>query len=139
MAFTKPNFVSSSIASQVSGGRRPEDLVFPRSDGGYLRDETALKFLHRVCDELGMRRVGRHQLRHTFATGIVARHHDTRTAQLLLGHSSVAVTERYLHVVPELLREAVVSLDRPLAPSKFGHPVGSEAPEPVAASPSRGQ
>lgn len=47
-----------------------------------------------------------HSLRHTSATELLRSGISIYTVQKLLGHSSLAVTERYLHVFPEDLREA---------------------------------
>lgn len=40
-----------------------------------------------------------HWLRHTYATHLVANRVDLKTVKELLGHSTIAVTEKYLHVI----------------------------------------
>jgi integrase/recombinase XerD len=47
-----------------------------------------------------------HSLRHTSATELLRSGISIYTVQKLLGHSSLSVTERYLHAIPEDLREA---------------------------------
>lgn len=46
-----------------------------------------------------------HSLRHTAATNFLKSGYNLHEVQKLMGHSSVSVTERYLHLVPNDLRE----------------------------------
>ena len=48
-----------------------------------------------------------HDLRHTFASELIMKGVDIKTVQEYLGHCSVAVTERYLHVAPNQKRVSI--------------------------------
>jgi integrase len=52
-----------------------------------------------------------HSMRHTFASRLVRRGVDLYTVGTLLGHSTVKVTERYAHLNPQKLAQAVSLLE----------------------------
>ena len=53
-----------------------------------------------------------HDLRHTFASQLVMKGVDLYTVKELLGHSTVQMTERYAHLKPEKMREAIGKLEK---------------------------
>ncbi|MBI4057069.1 MAG: tyrosine-type recombinase/integrase [Elusimicrobia bacterium] len=57
-----------------------------------------------------------HDLRHTFASHLVAKGVDLYTIQALLGHSSYEVTQRYAHLAPNQKRVAVEVLSSKWTP-----------------------
>src|SRR5262249_25063751 len=67
--------------------------------------------LGRVCYLAGLRTIGWHTLRHTFASHLVMRGGPGTAVQTLLGHSSITTTMRYAHVAPSTLRSAIDMLN----------------------------
>lgn len=53
-----------------------------------------------------------HDLRHTFASWLVSEGVELIKVRDLLGHSSITMTERYAHLIPNRLESAVAVLDR---------------------------
>ena len=53
-----------------------------------------------------------HDLRHTCASRLVQRGADIYEVKEILGHSNVTTTERYAHLAPGDLREAMSKLVR---------------------------
>ena len=61
----------------------------------------------RACESAGVTNFRFHDLRHTFASALVQRGVDLYRVQRLLGHRDGRMTQRYAHLAPENLREAV--------------------------------
>ncbi len=80
--------------------------VFAQLNGrpfGARQDWEAWKRLLKVA---GVRDARLHDARHTAATMLLQQGVAPRVAMQLLGHSQIAMTMHYTHVVPELAREA---------------------------------
>jgi integrase len=88
------------------------ELVFPSFRTGQPFVEVGKAF-RRACKTASITGLRFHDLRHTFASRLVARGVDIITVKELLGHSSVRITERYTHSQNEQRRQAVRKLDDP--------------------------
>jgi integrase len=70
-----------------------------------------MAFMH-ACRKVGISDFRFHDLRHTFASLLVQRGVDLYRVQRLLGHRDARMTQRYAHLSPENLKEAVTVLDQ---------------------------
>lgn len=95
---------------------KPKEWLFPgRTDhkGDFPINSKVVWF---ACYEAAKRaglegKVHPHVLRHAFATHLLDADTDLRTIQVLLGHSNLEQTARYLHVSKRHLNAAVSPLD----------------------------
>ena len=67
---------------------------------------------------MGLRRIGWHRPRHTFASYLVMRGVTLKAIQEMLGHATIEMTMPYAHLSPDASKEAVRLLDR--VPSSSG-------------------
>ena len=94
----------STLLLQILRGwwkvKRPEQWLFPgQASGTHITTdavEMACKKAHQLC---GIPKpITPHSLRHAFAVHLLEQGNDIRRIQLLLGHRSLATTQRYLRI-----------------------------------------
>ena len=76
---------------------------------GHLHPQSVHKIIVRACGH------NPHSLRHAGATAAYRATRDLRAVQAMLGHASMAVTQRYLHVDEDGLRAVALGAGLPLA------------------------
>jgi integrase len=88
------------------------DLVFHSKVCTPFTQRNIERGLHNAMKKAEIEDFRFHDLRHTFATRLVQEGRDLYKVQVLLGHKSPIMTQRYAHHYPESLREAVEVLDK---------------------------
>ena len=97
------NLEAHRILSSLKGA--PGDRIFP--GGGGNRLTTIKKSWTALREAAAISGFRLHDLRHTFASRVKRGGADLYAVQRLLGHSSPMMTQRYAHLQPDDLREAV--------------------------------
>jgi len=109
--------VTRMLSERLKTIQTDEPLLFPARGGG---EKGKLSRVFRaVIDELGLnigisdprQKVVFHTLRHTYASWLVQQGTPLYTVQKLMGHQTMAMTERYAHLAPDHLRMAVQQFD----------------------------
>jgi len=106
-------YMTERVLDMFQGLPGREGLVFPSNTGGRIGQVS--KTFERAAQEIKLNqgivdkrnKATFHTLRHTFASKLVESGTDLYVVKELLGHSTLALTERYSHLRPDNLRAAV--------------------------------
>jgi integrase len=110
------NEIRQALATLPS--RFARKYVFPGPKGKMLTRGECNSPLWRACRKAGLREVGWHVLRHSFASQLAMAGVSLKAIQELMRLSSIAMVLRYAHLTPTVRRDAVALLDG--APKKGG-------------------
>ncbi|MGX9364512.1 tyrosine-type recombinase/integrase [Desulfoplanes sp. PS50] len=114
-------YMTKDVLAMLRGRFRdqsPGELIFPDRTG--KKRVAVSKSFRRAVQDLGFNKgvsdkrqeVCFHSLRHTFASWLVENGTDLFTVKELLGHSTLAMTERYSHLAPNTMRNAIKDLEQ---------------------------
>lgn len=101
--FTVPIDVMSYLQEYaIKWGIRKQQQLFP------FRERNVQKYLQMVSEILGLMNIGTHSFRKFYATEVYKNNgHDIRLVQILLQHSSILITQRYVGVDKEKIEDAI--------------------------------
>jgi integrase len=86
-------------------------FVFTYPDGSQVKETAIQRHFKRACKKAGIEDFRFHDLRHTFASWLVQSGVDLYSVQRLLGHKEFKMTQRYAHLAPENLKNAISVLN----------------------------
>ncbi len=102
--------LADELYALLSARKQNSGYVFQNTYRRPFTGQVLLRRLNRVQRAAGLRKIGWHTLRHTFASQLSNNGIPLRVVQELLGHSTLAMTMRYSHVAPNNLRDAIRTL-----------------------------
>lgn len=108
--------LTSDVVEALRSLPRVSERVFT-CHGRSITYENAWYHLDRACKRAGIRHMGWHALRHTFATDLIARNAPDKAVQDLMGHEKIEMTHRYTHLPQAVLRQAINLLEPNTSPA----------------------
>jgi integrase len=108
------------LLEHKTSGRTNGELVFGRDGGERPFDPATInRRARRAWKQAGLKPIGLHECRHTFASLLIAAGVNAKALSVYVGHSSVATTyDLYGHLMPGNGAEAVGRLDAYLEPAR---------------------
>ncbi len=103
--------LAASLRQELQASPRLAARVFVLADGRTPNRWSGIEALQRGCARAGIRPIGWHVLRHTFASQLVGSGVNLAMIQALLGHSTIEMTMRYAHLSVAHLQASVDVLE----------------------------
>jgi len=108
------NVVFALLAEKKAAGAN-DAPIFVTGRRNPLKARYLVRTFTKARERAGLSDFRFHDLRHTFASRLVQRGIDVYKVQLLLGHKTGLMTQRYAHHCPDSLRDGVRVLEPSLA------------------------
>ena len=89
--------------AELGEGFKEDDFIFKTKCNHPITSEYLRKTCQEICKSNNFRKVGIHELRHTFATRSIEAGIDLRVLQEILGHASYSTTaDIYVHILGQV-------------------------------------
>lgn len=79
--------------------------LFCMRNGCYVTNSSLLKIIQKHAYTVGIKNISPHTFRHTCATHLFLRGADSRLVQVILGHSNIGTTQRYMQMTSHNVQE----------------------------------
>jgi site-specific recombinase XerD len=103
--------MNDTVYNMLINKERTNTMVFPSKKNTYICNKNLLKVWQKKLKHANIRYRKFHDLRHTFATLMLANGCDLITLKELMGHSSIKITEIYLEAIPENKADSIKKMD----------------------------
>lgn len=115
--------LDTDVYAMLHRRKRAVGHVFLQQNGRPFNNDRLNHAIRALCKKAGLRKIGWHTLRHTFASHLAMLGAPVPAIKELLGHASITTTMRYAHLAPSTLRSVIEMLNPKTAVvADFGQP-----------------
>ena len=107
---TQKALLSLTELREITG---ENEYIMTSSKGERIRPTRLDRTFYQILAAVGLKKVGVHTLRHTFATMLFNNGCEVKVVSELLGHSNTKITENiYIHLIQQQKVKAIASIDK---------------------------
>ena len=100
----------AAIRECLKNGNGSDEILFFNQQKRHLNTRHAFRLVQEIGERAGIRNLGPHLLRHSFATNLRRKGADLLLIKEALGHASVSTTEIYAHLGEQEYKEKLRQL-----------------------------
>jgi integrase len=104
--------ITRGVLNMLNDKKKNCEFVFHDSNNYPLKYRACIRQLQKICAKAGLRKIGWHVLRHSFASQLASTNNSIVAIKELLGHSDIKTTMRYSHVNLPVLQKTIESLEQ---------------------------